>query len=77
MGRVSRIIKAVRDNPPSELESSLAGVSPAPAVPPLPPSDIDLPRVMANWTHMPDHFKRTIMTLVEIVEARRGESRSS
>ena len=62
MGRVSRIIKAASDgrraDPPNSLEKGLA--------------DRDLPRVIAAWSHMPDHVKRTVMTLVELVEAKRN-----
>ena len=63
MGRVSRIIKAASDqrgeNPPSGLEKGHM--------------DRDLPRVIAAWPRMPDHLKRTVMTLVELVEGKRNQ----
>lgn len=63
MGRVSRILKAVTDKPAEArspaLERDLAA------------TDHDLPRLIACWSAMPPHFKQTVMSLVEIVEAQR------
>ena len=63
MGRVSRILAAVTDKGPDG--------RPVGADPHLPHADPDLPRLIASWSAMPPQFKQTILTLVEIVEAKR------
>jgi len=65
MGRVSRIMKAV-SGPAVDPSGLSCGQE-------LARSDDEL-RVMACWKQMPEHFKRTVMTLVEIVESRRAET---
>jgi hypothetical protein len=62
MGRVSRILKAATDR---SSEARPAGLERELAV-----SDPDLPRVIACWSVMPPHFRQTILTLVEVVEAK-------
>lgn len=63
MGRVSRIIKAASDsrgeNPSNGQEKG---------------GDRDLPRVIAAWMRMPEHHRRTVMTLVELTENKRERS---
>jgi hypothetical protein len=63
MGRVSRILKAVTDK---GTDTKTGGSDPH-----LPHADPDLPRLIACWSAMPPHFRQTILTLVEIVEAKR------
>jgi hypothetical protein len=63
MGRVSRILKAVTDKEPGTKASGTESS--------LPHADPDLPRLIACWSAMPPHFKQTILTLVELVEAKR------
>ena len=61
MGRVTRMIKAASDQRPEH----------PPGSPERAAMDRDLPRVIAAWAQMPDHFKRTVMSLVELVENKR------
>jgi hypothetical protein len=62
MGRASRILKAITEKGSASKPAGDAQ---------LPHADPDLPRLIACWSAMPMHFKQTILTLVEIVEAKR------
>ena len=65
MGRLSRILKAVSDKPkdPAEGVSSRSGSGL------LKTPDPQLTRLVACWPLIPDHFKKTILFLVEAAEA--------
>jgi hypothetical protein len=63
MSRVSRIIKAASVRP----EAGANGQEREAA-------ETDLPRLIACWSHMPGHYKQTIMALVEVVETKRRKA---
>lgn len=63
MGRVTRIMKAAADP-----QTKNAANGPEKQV-----GDRDLPRVIAAWSRLPEHHKHTVMTLVELVEKKRGK----
>jgi len=61
VGRVSRILKSPHERPrPNPIHPN----------PGLRPSDEDLPRLVSAWPQLPQHFRQTIMSLVEMVEGK-------